>query len=90
MNRELEKIIIKIETDVLTYAEKELLKTTLTPPTQEEVCAFIEKDIKGKARYSYGQFYIDNEKVDDILLGVFRPKTLIAIGKFYEELEKWH
>lgn len=29
MNSELEKIIIKIETDVLTYAEKELLKKTL-------------------------------------------------------------
>ena len=59
-----------------------------TYPTVEEVCALIEKDIKGKATYSRGQFYIDNEKVDDILFGVFRAKTLIAIGKFYEELEK--
>ena len=66
----------------------DILLKSLTPPTADEVCALIEKDIKGKATYSCGQFYIDNEKVDDILFGVFRAKTLIAIGKFYEELKK--
>ena len=87
MNKELEafkRIWAMFDFKDMQY-ERSLVIKALTPPTADEVCALIEKDIKGKVTYYCGQFYIDNEKVDDILFGVFRAKTLIAIGKFYEE-----
>lgn len=97
MNKELEGFKKSLDTMIgnqvdvigmsLTRDTANLLASLLTPPKADEVCNLIENDIHGKAIYKNSQFYIDNEKVDDMLLGKLRPKTLIAYGRFYENEE---
>lgn len=56
MKRELEKIIIKVESDVLTYAEKEILKQSLNEldELKRDVARFMELD------------YQDSDGMDDV------------------------
>lgn len=69
--------------------ELTLIRTYLTPPTQEEVCRQLSERTKLSVYYAYGKFMYHSDRHGSVLdLNELSHDDITLIGRFYQGVKE--